>query len=154
MFNLVFLSAAYVLIGRAGGGGAQAYHISMAILLVLLLIRYILFCISLALAWSDWEEGGRFLAFVPFCRYYRFGALSGSTGVGIIATATSIVWTLCLLTLRGSLVFALTSTIAVFTDGALAWLFASRADCPRALPTVLSALGLNFAAVWYINSQG
>lgn len=154
MFNLVFFTSAYVLFGRAGGGGYRAYHISMAVLLLLLIVRYILFSASLASAWYEWEGGRKILSFVPFFRYYRFGALSGSAGIGIAAAVMPLLWLICLLTLRGNIVFAVTSTISLFTDAVLSLLFASRAERPRVLPVILSALGLNFAAVWFINHEG
>ncbi|MBQ7556653.1 MAG: hypothetical protein IJT00_01190, partial [Lachnospiraceae bacterium] len=82
MFNLVVFTWAYLFFGS---GREEGYQSAMGWLLLFLVIRYLLFSFSLFLALREFDGKGSVLTFLPFFRYYEFGALSGSTLAGMAA---------------------------------------------------------------------
>ena len=103
-----------------GKGVEESSNRAMGGILIFLAIRYVLFSISLFVSLREFEGKGSVLAFIPFARYYK------------------------------TLVFALASSIAFFTDIICSVLFARRAETGALVPGILSSLGFNFISVFSV----
>lgn len=147
MFNLMEFTSLYLAFGK---GVEESSNRAMGGILIFLVIRYVLFSISLFVSLREFEGKGSLLAFVPFARYYKFGRLSGSGTAGAAALAASLLWFIVMIFVKGTLVFALASSIAFFTDIICSVLFARRAETGALVPGILSSLGFNFISVFSV----